>query len=115
MAALDFSIGQGDQGVAWTVPLFDLAGNPIDPTGGSVKLHYRIDDETADAVEVAGAVVVVTAGFPAEVQYVFQGSDTAAPGFYNADWLVTLASGEIVSYPALTGRQHMRFEVVAKP
>lgn len=115
LPGLDFSLGQGDSGVPWTVPLFDADGNPIDPTGGSVVLHYRIFDDSAPAVEVVGAVVVVVAGEPAQVRYVFQSSDTGTPALYNAVWIVTLASGEVVSYPSIAGRSHMKFEINAKP
>ena len=98
------------------VPIYDRSGNQLDPTGAtSVLLHYRIDDETAPAVEVVGTVVVVLAGTPAWVQYVFQGSDTANPGFYDAEFIVAQASGEVVTSPACAGRPKYRFAVFAKP
>lgn len=113
MSAPDFSLGEGDSGVAWTQSIYDEEANPIDPTGGSVIVHYRIDDDSAPAVESAGAVVTVLAGTPAQVRFTFAPAPPA--GVYWIVWIVTLASGEVVTWPAISGRKHQTFEVVAKP
>jgi hypothetical protein len=109
MSAADFEIGQGDTDVPWTEPIFDEGGNPVDLTGvgTTVALHYRIDDESAPAVDVTGAVVGSVA--PAAAQYLFQSSDTAVPGTYNANWRITLPSGERLTFPP---DRHMTFTVL---
>jgi hypothetical protein len=110
---LDFSLGEGDTGVTWTQPIFDALGAPIDPTGGSVLAHYRIQDASAAAIETAGSVVTVLAGAPAQIRLTF--ASTPPAGVYWITWTVTLASGEVVTWPAIAGRHHQTFEVVAKP
>ncbi len=97
MASYDFTIGQSDQGVTWSVPVFDAHGVPVDPTGGSVVLHFRIDDESAAALSLTGAVIAQTAG-PAFVGYTFQAANLAIPGVYLAQWLITIG-GERLTYP----------------
>lgn len=109
----DFVLGQGDTGVAWMQPIYDKDGLPIDPAGGSVIVHYRINDASAVAVEAAGAVVTPVLGEPAQVRFIF--APAPPPGVYWIVWLVTLASGEVVTWPACAGRRHQLFEVVAKP
>lgn len=114
MSDRDFTIGQGDTGVPWAVTVYDANGNPIDLTGAtSVILHYRIEDWSSAAVEVAGTVVGVAP--MTHAQRIFQGSDTATPGVYDAEWLITLLSGERITYPACAGRPKMKFEVFVKP
>lgn len=100
MAEYDFSIGQSDTGVRWAVPVFDSNGAPVDPTGATgVVLHFRIDDDSAEALTLTGAVVAQTAG-PAFVARTFQAADLAVPGVYLAQWLITLLSGERLTYPS---------------
>ena len=113
MSGIDFTLGEADTGVAWTQPIFDADGNPIDPTGGSVQVHYRIADASAPAIEVAGSVVTPVAGEPAQIRFAFAPAPPA--GVYWIVWIVTLASGEVVTWPAISGRKHQLFEVVAKP
>lgn len=110
----DFTIGQGDQGVSWAVPITDATGNTIDISGAtSVILHYRIQDGSAVAVEVVGSVLGTTPD--TEAQYIFQSSDTVAAGIFNAEFLITQASGERLTFPACAGRTKLVFEVFAQP
>lgn len=114
MSDRDFTIGQGDTGVPWPVTVYDRDGNVIDLTGAtSVILHYRIEDWSTPAVEVAGAVVGVAP--QTQAQRIFQGSDTVTAGVYDAEWLITQATGEVITYPACAGRPKMKFEVFVKP
>lgn len=114
--ANDFSLGQGDDDVTWTLPpLFDADGAPIDPTGGSVKLHYRLSDASIPAVEVVGTVHAGVGGNAGLIGYTFRSSDSATAGVYRAVWILTLASSEVVTYPAIIGRGSMQFEVIANP
>lgn len=112
MSAPDFSLGQGDTGVVWQQPIFDRDGNQLDPTGGTVVLHYRIFDASVPAVEAPGSIIPV-AGFPANIAFTF--APAPAPAVYWAVWVVTLASGEVVTWPAIRGRARQVFEVEAKP
>jgi len=113
MGAPDFGIGQDDHGVPWDVPIFDIDGNRIDLTGAtSVILHYRVNDQSAPAVEVTGSVIGTAPDTKA--RYVFQGSNTAAPATFDAEWLITLASGERITYPACAGRPKQEFVVFPK-
>lgn len=109
----DFTLGQGDTGVTWTQPIFDKDGNPINPAGGSVLVHYRISDATAVAVEAAGSVVTPVVGEPAQIRFTF--APAPPVGVYWIVWIVTLASGAVVTWPQSGGRRHQVFEVVAKP
>lgn len=113
MSDRDFTIGQGDTGVPWDFTVYDRDGNVIDLTGATVILHYRIEDWSAPAVEVAGVVVGVTS--QTQARRVFQGSDTATAGVFDAEALITLLSGERITYPACAGRPKMKFEVFVKP
>ena len=78
-------------------------------------LHYRVFDNSAVAIEVAGVVIAGVGGQPGQVRYVFQSSDTTAAAVYRAVWIVTLASGETITYPAIFGRGWLQFEVIANP
>lgn len=111
-AGIDFTLGEGDTGVTWSQSIHDEDGTAIDPTGGSVTVHYRIYDASAAAVEAPGDVVPVT-GQPATIAFTF--APAPAPGVYRIVWIVTLASSEVVTWPAIAGRKHQVFEVVAKP
>lgn len=111
---MDFTIGQGDHGGSWSVPVFDADGSRVDLTGAtSVVLHYRVNDASAPAVEVTGAVTGVAPD--TEASYAFQGSDTTTPGVFDAEWIITLASGRVLSYPECAGRPKLQFEVFEKP
>lgn len=113
MSAPDFTLGEGDTGVSWTQPIFDKDGNPIDPAGGSVIFHYRVEDASAAAVEAAGSIVTPVIGQPAQIRITFAAAPPA--GTYWIVSIVTLASGEVVTWPAIAGRKHQVLEVVAKP
>jgi hypothetical protein len=113
VSAADFTLGAGDTGVAWTQPIFDADGVPIDPNGGSVIAHYRIADASAAAIEAAGSVVTVVPGEAAQIRLTFAPAPPA--GVYWIVFIVTLVSGEVVTWPACAGRRHQVFEVVAKP
>jgi hypothetical protein len=116
MPAHDFSLGEGDDQVVWSVPVFDSLGNQVDPHGGSVKLHYRIDDLSAAAIETDGTIVTPVVGQPDWAAFTFLRAMTLGKaGVYIATWLVTLASTERISYPPIAADRYMTFEVKALP
>lgn len=113
MGAHDFTIGQDDNNVPWDQPIVDKDGNTIDLTGAtSVKLHYRIADASTAAVERVGAVTGVAPNTKA--RYIMLAADTVTPDVFDAEWLITLASGELVTFPACAGRVKQTFEVFPK-
>lgn len=90
--APDFALGQGDNNVTWSYPLYDRDGNrrTLAP-GSTVKLHFRRMDETDVAVEQAGTVTADLLG--SVLNFVFLTAHTVAAGDFNAKWIVTEAAG----------------------
>lgn len=113
MADHDFTIGQGDNNVPWDQAIVDQDGKPIDLTGAtSVVLHYRIADASAAAVDRVGAVTGVAPNTKA--RYVMLAADTLTADVFDAEWFITLAGGELLTFPACAGRAKQTFEVFRK-
>lgn len=99
MATFDFTVGKSDNNVVWSFPVFDAFDLPIDPTGATgVTIHFRIDDDSAAAADLTGAVFAQTAG-PAFLGHTFQSAELAVPGVYLAQCFYTLA-GVRRTYPS---------------
>lgn len=98
MTGVDLSFGQDDDKVLLAIPVYDVDGNRLDITGATVLLHYRIDDDSAPAVEHSGDVI---GSAPlTEASYLFPAAETGTPGLYKANFLITLAGAtERLTYP----------------
>jgi hypothetical protein len=113
MAEHDFTVGQADNNVPWDQAIVDANGNPIDLTGAtSVVLHTRVADASAPAVDRVGSVTGVAPNTKA--RYLFLAADTATPDVFDAEWFITLANGELITFPACAGRAKQTFEVFPK-
>ncbi len=94
MTDASFTIRRGDTAPAIQATLLDGAGNPVNLTGATVRLHVGrsgqpIVDAPATIVDAAGGVV----------SYAWQAQDLATPGQWLAEWEVTYATGEVETFP----------------
>lgn len=97
MKHYDFRIKQGDTQPVIQSVLTDGAGAIVNLTGiESVAFRMRAKDTATLAVNAAAAVVSAPAG---SVRYAWLTADTATPGEYEADWLVTFAGGGTGTFP----------------
>lgn len=100
MSGFDFSIGLGDNDVLWSFPVFNADGTPFDPHGASsIILHTRIDDDSAAAVDLAGAAFVQAAG-PDWAGRLMQAADFATGGVFLVQSIIVMVSGERITYPS---------------
>jgi len=91
-----FYIKQNDTSPSLEATLEDGYGVPVDLTNASVRFHMRalgavsaVVDQPADVVDEVNGVV----------RYVWQDSDTAVPGNYQAEFEVTFISSKIETFP----------------
>lgn len=94
----DFYIKTGNTGPDLEIQFQDEDGDPVNITGYSALTFsmrnkrtgiVAVDDEDATPVTEATGIV----------KYVWQAVDTAIAGEYEAEFLCTLGSGQIISFP----------------
>lgn len=91
----DVTIKQGSTSPALTQTILDGSGNPLDLTGATVSLAIR-------ALTAANATVnpaTVSDALSGLVSYTFTTTDTAVPGIYTAEFIVTLSGGAVYTWP----------------
>jgi hypothetical protein len=94
----DFRLGQNDDKVPWNQTITDAFGNAIDIFGAtSVKLRFGPKNQTLPAADKTGAVIGSSP--MTQAQYLFLAADTATPGNYSAEFHITLAGGERITWP----------------
>ena len=72
-------------------------GSPSDLTNAStVQLRLKRDGAPAEALKT-GAVVSASAK---TIKYVWQAGDTAVPGTYSAEWIITFNDGTVLIVPS---------------
>ena len=89
----DFVIRQGDTAPRIIGTLTDGNGDPVDVSGGTARLHLHgltVDNDMDLNAEVGDENVVF---------YDWQTGDTTEPGYYSGEWQVTMANGQIQSFP----------------
>lgn len=97
MADADFFLASTDQLPSITAQLLKPDKTPMDLTGCTIVFRMQIDDASTPTISGAGAIV----GNPTQgnVQYDWAPSDTLAAGTYNAEWVVTVPGGKLISFP----------------
>ena len=75
----------------------DQATNPLDITGATVRFKMRAVNGTVLKIDGVGAIVSVT--LPARVSYTPTALDTDTSGMFIAEWELTLAGGEVETFP----------------
>lgn len=92
----DFVIKQGDSLPVLSDTLTYSTGGAVNLTGASVNFVMRAQTSNTTTTNVAATVVSPTAG---TVQYTFTAIDTATTGEYMANWVVTFAGGQVMTFP----------------
>jgi hypothetical protein len=95
MARPDIFFGEGDRAPVVTDTLIGADGEPIDLTGATVVMRFRLKDETDSQTSEAVDVV----GDPADGEVEWTPATGRAAGDYNANWVVTMSGGEQVTVP----------------
>jgi hypothetical protein len=101
----DFTIGQGDTASILTDTLEDQDGNPVDISGATVAFKMRKLDATTPTVNAAASNKQNgdgTDGSKGKVSYTWGNVDTAVPGSYVGQWVVTYSSGKVQTFPNWT-------------
>lgn len=93
--AADFTIRQGDTLPTIATTLSDADG-AVDLTGAAVRFRLWPWDGGTATVDAVASVSDPTTG---AVGYAWQAGDTDAPGLYRAEWAVTFADQETLSFP----------------
>lgn len=91
----DFVIRIGDTGPRINATLQDGNGNTVDVTGATVALRLH----GLTVVAALAMVGTVTDGPTGQVHYDWQSGDVVVPGFYAAEFRVTLVSGQVQTFP----------------
>jgi hypothetical protein len=106
MPDADFKIGQGDTGPYLQETLIGPDGTPLNLTGYMLLqfLMAKRDRSTPATISVATVVGDPTLGL---VQHAFTTGETSTPGWFDYQWCVTLASGQIVTIPEDDGYRTM--------
>lgn len=91
-----FSIKQNDTSPSIRANILDYEGNPVNITGGSVRLHMKEIGGDGSLIVKNMAILDAANGL---VQYDWVTGDTTEVANYNAEIQVTYADGEIETYP----------------
>lgn len=94
----DFYIKVGNTGPDLQVQFQDEDGNSVDITGNSA-LTFSMRDKRTGTVAVDGENATPVTEATGIVKYVWDAADTATAGEYEGEFLCTLASGQIISFP----------------
>jgi hypothetical protein len=76
--------------------LTDASGEPIDLTGASVLFKMATPRNGETVVDTSARIADASAGL---VRYPWAAEDTAEPGRYRAEFVVTYADGSIETFP----------------
>lgn len=91
-----FSIKQNDTSPSIRANIVDYNGEPVNITGGSVRLHMKEVGGDGTLIVKNMSILDAQNGL---VQYDWVVGDTADVANYNAEIQVTYADGEIETYP----------------
>lgn len=91
----DFQIGQGDTAPAISSQLTQN-GTPVNLTGATVQFRMALAQAKVTVVNRAATITNANTGM---VSYTWQAADTATPGNYVFQWVVTYSDGTIESFP----------------
>lgn len=94
-----FYIKEGDTARPVVVTLCDDTGAVQDLTGASVAFSMRLRG-TATKKVAAGSCNVASPATGGIVRYDFQATDVDTPGTYEAEFVVTMPNGKVVTFPA---------------
>lgn len=91
----DFQIGQGDTAPSISSQLTQN-GTPVNLTGASVAFRMALAQAKVTVVNRAAVITTPATGV---VTYNWQAADTATPGSYVFQWVVTFSDGSVETFP----------------
>lgn len=92
-----FQLKQNDRLPKLRAALTDSTGAALDLTGATVGFRMRARG-TGTAVVLTGTAAAVTPATSGVVEYTWGAGDTATPGVYDAEWVLTYA-GSVQTVP----------------
>ena len=92
----DINLKQGDRLPALYAVLTDANGTPVDLTGGTVIVKFKLIGG-GTGTEKGGTCTIVDAA-NGQVSYAWGATDTATPGDYNLEFVATLG-GKQMTFP----------------
>ena len=108
----DATIGQFSTGPILEEILLDPQGNPYDLTGATVDYLFVKRDRSAAGVH--GHVTIPSPPTSGAAQQVWQAGDTDVFGFFDYQWTITLANGQIVTVPADPDHPYRLLQIIKK-
>jgi len=98
MGNADFHLAQFDLAPALlAVMLHEDGMTPIDLTGATAKIRMQRADKTGSIL--GGACSIPGDPATGTVRYDWQAADTETPGIFAAEWIVTLPTGRVLTWP----------------
>jgi hypothetical protein len=95
----DFSVKQGDTAPAFTDTLTYSDGSTVNLAGSAVQFVMRTLWSALPQVQAAATITNPTN--PATVSYTPTAVDSAIPGAYMGNWIVTFSSGAVMTFPTV--------------
>jgi hypothetical protein len=96
----DFMLKRGDTAPSLIAVLRDKDGNPVNLTSATVQFVMRATGTTtAPTVDAPMTVASDQVGNKGQVSYDWEADDTATPGTYSAEFVVTWPSGTEQTFP----------------
>lgn len=94
----DFYVSQGDLTPPIQTTLLAADGKtPQDLTNCTLVFRFQRADRTGVVREAAASIITPTGGV---VRYDWNAGDTAAPGLYSCEWIVTFPGGKPGTWPS---------------
>ena len=94
----DFSAKAGDSALTWSDTLTYSDGSAVNLTGASVKLVMR---SLASATPVFNSTATVVSALAGTVSYSPTATNTATPGEFMGNWVVTFSGGSVQTFPTV--------------
>lgn len=93
---MSFQIKENDTTPSLRAALLNGSGNAVDLLGSTVRFHMRPMGSPTVTIDRSASVISEAEGI---VQYNWIAGDTAGIGFYQAEFQVTYADGNIETFP----------------
>lgn len=94
---IDFYLKKGDLVPILSVALQDADGEVVDLTDASIRFNYQLRYPEGDIVSRTPVIYDADNGI---VEYYWEAADTATPGVYNGEFVVTFSDSTEMTFPS---------------